>query len=43
VRRLRDDDETRGRLVEAAYQHLLAFHTSERRAAYLLEQCRAKL
>jgi hypothetical protein len=43
VRRLRDDDTTRSRMVNAAYRHLLAFHTSERRAAYLLELCRRML
>jgi hypothetical protein len=43
VRRLRDDDQTRQRMVEAAYGHLLAFHTSERRAAYLLDLCRRTL
>ena len=43
VRRLRDDDQTRQEMIEAAYQHLLAFHTSERRAAYLLNLCREKL
>jgi spore maturation protein CgeB len=43
VRRLRDDDQARQQMIEAAYQHLLAFHTSERRAEYLLDLCRAKL
>lgn len=43
VRRLRDDEATRHRMVEAAYQHLLAYHTSERRAAYLLDLCRTRL
>lgn len=43
VRRLRDDDMTRSQMVEAAYQHLLAFHTSERRAAYLLDLCHRML
>jgi hypothetical protein len=43
VRRLRDDDTTRSQMVEAAYRHLLAFHTSERRAAYLLDLCRRML
>lgn len=40
VRRLRDDDAARGRMVNAAFEHLTAFHTSERRAAYLLDTCR---
>ena len=43
VRRLRDDDRTRHEMVEAAYRHLLNFHTSERRAAYLLDLCRRML
>jgi hypothetical protein len=43
VRRLRDDDQARRRMIEAAYQHLLAFHTSARRAEYLLDLCRVKL
>lgn len=43
VRRLRDDDATRQQMVEAAYRHLLEFHTSERRAAYLLDLCRMQL
>lgn len=40
VRRLRDDDAARGRMVNAAFEHLTAFHTSERRASYLLDTCR---
>lgn len=43
VRRLRDDEQARRDMVEAAYRHLLAYHTSERRAAYLLDLCRTKL
>ena len=43
VRRLRDDDHGRQDMVEAAYRHLLAYHTSERRAAYLLDLCRRML
>lgn len=40
VRHMRDDDAARERMVNAAFEHLLAFHTSERRAAYLLDTCR---
>jgi hypothetical protein len=40
VRSLRDDDAARGRMVNAAFEHLTAFHTSERRASYLLDTCR---
>ena len=40
VRRLRDDTAARGRMVDAAFEHLTAFHTSERRATYLLDTCR---
>jgi hypothetical protein len=40
VRWLRDDEPERQRIAEAAYSHLLAFHTSERRASYLLDLCR---
>ena len=43
VRRLRDDDRARLEMVEAGYRHLLQFHTSERRAAYLLDLCRRML
>jgi hypothetical protein len=43
VRRLRDDDQVRQDMVEAAYRHLLAYHTSERRATYLLDLCRRML
>ena len=43
VRRLRDDDRTRLEMVEAGYRHLLEFHTSERRAAYLLDLCHKML
>ncbi|MBA2486249.1 MAG: glycosyltransferase family 1 protein [Nitrospira sp.] len=43
VRRLRDDEPERQRMAEAAYRHLLAFHTSERRATYLLDLCRRSL
>jgi hypothetical protein len=43
VRRLRDDEGARLEMVEAGYRHLLEFHTSERRAAYLLELCRRML
>jgi hypothetical protein len=43
VRRLRDDEQARQDMVEAAYRHLLAYHTSERRAAYLLDLCRRML
>jgi hypothetical protein len=43
VRRLRDDDHARQDMVEAAYRHLLTYHTSERRAAYLLDLCRRML
>ncbi|MGD9725907.1 MAG: glycosyltransferase [Nitrospiraceae bacterium] len=43
VRRLRDDDRARLEMVEAGYRHLLEFHTSERRAAYLLDLCRRML
>lgn len=43
VRRFRHDDRTRHEMVEAGYQHLLNFHTSERRAAYLLDLCRRML
>ena len=39
VRRLRDDEAERQRMAEAAYAHLLAYHTTARRAAYLLELC----
>lgn len=39
VRRLRDDEAERQRMAEAAYSHLLAYHTTARRAAYLLELC----
>jgi hypothetical protein len=40
VRHLRNDDAARRRMVNAAFEHLTAFHTSERRAAYLLDTCR---
>ncbi|MET0515709.1 MAG: glycosyltransferase [Nitrospiraceae bacterium] len=43
VRRLRDDDAVRSRMVNAAFEHLTAFHTSERRATYLLDTCRRLL
>ncbi len=43
ARRLRDDEPERQRMAEAAYRHLLAFHTSERRATYLLDLCRRSL
>lgn len=43
VRRLRADEPERQRMAEAAYTHLLAFHTTERRATYLLDLCRRSL
>jgi hypothetical protein len=43
VRQLRDNEPERQRMVEAAYRHLLAFHTSECRATYLLDLCRRSL
>jgi hypothetical protein len=43
VRRLRDDDRARMEMAEAGYRHLLEFHTSERRAAYLLDLCHRML
>jgi hypothetical protein len=43
VHRLRDDEPERQRMADAAYRHLLAFHTSERRATYLLDLCRRSL
>ena len=43
VHRLRDDEPERQRMAEAAHRHLLAFHTSEHRATYLLDLCRRSL
>lgn len=43
VRRLRDDEAVRYRLVDAAYEHVLAHHTSARRAVYMLDLCRRLL
>jgi Glycosyl transferases group 1 len=43
VRQLRDDEPERQRMAEAAHRHLLAFHTSEHRATYLLDLCRRLL
>ncbi|MFO0733422.1 MAG: glycosyltransferase [Nitrospiraceae bacterium] len=37
VRRLRDDEGERNRLAHAAYHHVLAHHTSARRATYMLD------
>ncbi|MBX3237429.1 MAG: glycosyltransferase family 1 protein [Nitrospiraceae bacterium] len=43
VRRLRDDEGERNRLAHAAYHHVLAHHTSARRATYMLDLCRKML
>ncbi len=43
VRRLRDDEATRNRLAEAAHAHVLAHHTSARRAMYMLDLCKKML
>lgn len=43
VRRLRADDDARQVMIEAAYRHLLAYHTADRRAAYMLDLCRRML
>ena len=43
VRRLRDDEALRNRLADAAYEHVLAHHTSARRATYMLDLCRKML
>jgi hypothetical protein len=43
VRRLREDEGERRRMADAAYAHLLAYHTSARRASYLLDLCRKLL
>ncbi len=37
------DDSMRVRMQEAAYHHLLRFHTCERRASQMLETCRTQL
>jgi spore maturation protein CgeB len=37
------DDAARERVVEAAYGHLLKYHTCERRAEYVLDTCRRTL
>jgi len=43
VRRLREDEAERNRLANAAYAHVLAHHTSARRASYMLDLCRKML
>ncbi len=43
ARRMRDDESARQRMAEAAHRHLLTFHTSERRATYLLDLCKRSL
>ena len=43
VRRLRGDDSARQRMTTAAHAHLLAHHTTARRATYLLDVCQRLL
>ncbi len=43
VRCLRDNEAERRRMADAAFAHLLAYHTTARRAMYLMDLCRGAI